>query len=281
MFALIKRTVILAAIVATTSGFLGGWTSKQPKAWDVWELDNPQNITPVNHAKWDALLKKYIRKDSQGLNRFGYAQVTAADKKALKSYIKALGEIDITDRSRNVQLAYWLNLYNAVTIDVVLENYPVKTIRDIDISGVLSNGPWDAEVVTVDGFELTLNNVEHDILRPIWKDPRIHYGVNCASVGCPNLQNTAFTAANVDQLLDKGAREYINSDRGLLILDGEVTVSKIYKWFAYDFGNSQKGVINHLVKYANPETAKQLKKIGKISDTVYDWSLNGQVPPAG
>ncbi len=276
MLALIKRTVVLTAVVAMTSGFLSGWTSKKPKAWDVWELDNPQNATPIDHSKWTALLQKYIKTDAQGLNRFAYSQVSPADRQKLKSYIADLGNVDITDRSRDVQLAYWLNLYNAVTIEVVLDNYPVKTIRDIDISGVLSNGPWDAEVVAVDGFEMTLNNIEHDVLRPIWKDPRIHYGVNCASVGCPNLQNTAFTAANVDQMLDKGARDYINSPRGLMISDGEVTVSKIYKWFAYDFGNSEKGVIKHLAKYAKPETAKKLKEIGKISDTVYDWSLNSQ-----
>jgi len=281
MRALIKQTAVLAAVVVMTSGFLGGWTSKQPKVWDVWELDNPDNPMPVDHSKWTALLQKYIKTDADGLNRFGYSQVSDSDRQVLKSYIAALGAIDITDRSREVQLAYWLNLYNAVTIEVVLDNYPVKTIRDIDISGVLSNGPWDAEVVTVDGFEMTLNNVEHEILRPIWKDPRIHYGVNCASIGCPNLQNIAFTAANVDQLLDKGAREYINSNRGLVIIDGEVTVSKIYKWFAYDFGNSEKGIINHLAKFAEPEMAKKLKAIGEISDTVYDWSLNGQTPPAG
>ena len=121
---------------------------------------------------------------------------------------------------------------------------------------------------------LSMDDIEHGILRPIWKDPRIHYGVNCASIGCPNLLKQAFTGKNVNQLLDKAARDYVNHPRGMSIRNGKITVSKIYQWFAYDFGNSQKGVIQHLAKYASPERAAALKKAGRISDTVYDWGIN-------
>lgn len=173
-----------------------------------------------------------------------------------------------------MQLAYWINLYNALTIDVVLKHYPVKSIRDIDISGILADGLWGKELVIIEGEKVTLDDIEHQILRPIWKDPHIHYGVNCASIGCPNLLNTTFTGKNVNTLLDKGARAYVNHHRGLSIRNGKVTVSKIYKWFAYDFGNSEKGVIKHLTKYATPERAAALKKAGGISNTIYNWSIN-------
>ena len=198
MFRLLGRLFAIIVVMTLTSGFLGGWTSKAPKALATWQATNPANPEAIDHSVWNALLQKHIRTDAHGLNRFAYAQISQTDRATLKNYIKALGEIDIRNRNRDVQLAYWLNLYNAVTIDVVLGHYPVKTIRDIDLSGLLSNGPWDAKLVGVNGVKLTLNNIEHDILRPIWKDARIHYGVNCASVGCPNLHTDAFTGKNTE-----------------------------------------------------------------------------------
>ena len=195
-------------------------------------------------------------------------------KTALDAYIKGLTKIKISDRSRDVQLAYWINLYNAVTISLVLDHYPVKTIRDINISGLLSYGPWGKELVTVEGKELSLDAIEHEILRPIWKDPRIHYAVNCASIGCPNLHEYAFTGKTADKLLTDLAIDYVNNPRGVSIESGEITVSKIYKWFAYDFGNSQENILLHLSKYARPELKADLKRIGRITDSRYNWLLN-------
>jgi len=180
----------------------------------------------------------------------------------------------ISNHSRPTQFAYWVNMYNALTITVILDNYPVESIRDIDTSGLFKNGPWGAELITVEGETLTLDDIEHRILRPIWKDPRIHYAVNCASVGCPNLNKNAFTAANYDEMLEDGARKYINNERGFFVEDGDLIVSSIYKWFAYDFDNSEEGVINHLKRYANTEKLMELEGITEITDTDYDWFLN-------
>ena len=185
-----------------------------------------------------------------------------------------MSEIEISDRAKQVQFAYWVNMYNALTIKVILDNYPVKSIRDIDTSGIFANGPWGSELVTIEEETLTLDDIEHGILRPIWKDPRIHYAVNCASIGCPNLSKDAFTAANTEKLLEQGAKAYINSPRGFEFDGDELIVSSIYKWFAYDFGNSEKGVIDHLSKYASAEQLEKLKATKKISDTDYDWGLN-------
>lgn len=273
-----RRTLLKAAAVSAalffTTGFFGGWSSSAPELWEGWEANNPKNTKAIDHSAWDKLLKKYVSTDKTGLNRFAYSKVTKADRKALKDYISRLTKITITNRARNVQFAYWLNLYNALTIDVVLAHYPVKSIKDIDISGLLANGPWGKELVKIEDSDITLDDIEHGILRPIWKDPRIHYGVNCASIGCPNLLKQAFTGKNVNTLLDKAARDYVNHPRGMNIRNGKITVSKIYQWFAYDFGNSEKGVIKHLAKYASPKRAAALKKAGRISDTVYDWGIN-------
>jgi len=271
---MLKRISILPVIVLMTSGFIGGFSSSAPEAWDIWEDNNPGNKQPIDHSKWNTILNKYITTDDTGLNLFAYGKVSAEDNALLKSYIADLSKIEITDRARAVQFAYWVNMYNALTITVILDNYPVKSIRDIDTSGIFANGPWGAELVTVEDEILTLDDIEHSILRPIWKDPRIHYAVNCASIGCPNLSKTAFTAANSEKLLNQGASDYINNERGFLIEDGDLIVSSIYKWFAYDFNNSEEGVIKHLKKHANAEKLEELKNIKKIYDTDYDWSLN-------
>jgi hypothetical protein len=193
----------------------------------------------------------------------------------LQAYIAELAATPISRFSRDEQLPYWINLYNALTVSVVLDPYPVESIRDIDISpGFFSSGPWDKQLVVVEGGALTLNDIEHRILRPIWRDPRIHYAVNCASIGCPNLERTAFTAENANALLEKGARQYVNHPRGARVTDGELIVSSIYVWYQADFGGSDEGVIRHLQQYGRPKLKTGLATVDEIADDQYDWSLN-------
>lgn len=279
MSAVLRRTAaaaFLAGALVFTGGFGPSWKSDEPELMPYWKASNASSGKTVNHDGWDALLKRYVRTDKTGLNRFAYGRMTDSDKARLSGYVNKLTKVKITGFTRNEQLAYWLNLYNSLTIKVIVDHYPVRSIRDIDISpGIFSNGPWGRKLVRVEGRELSLDDIEHRILRPIWRDPRIHYGVNCASIGCPNLQDRAFTGKNAGKLLNIGARQYINSPRGVSISKDKVTVSKIYSWFAYDFGNSEKGVLLHLIKYADPKLAAQLRKLGRIHDAEYDWGLNG------
>jgi len=120
---------------------------------------------------------------------------------------------------------------------------------------------------------VSLDDIEHRILRPIWQDPRVHYAVNCASMGCPNLQPTAFTAANAEELLDRGAREYTSHPRGANLSNGRLTLSSIYDWFSEDFGG-EEGVLDHIASFADPATARQLAEYGGRIRYDYDWSLN-------
>lgn len=172
-------------------------------------------------------------------------------------------------------MAYWINLYNALTMQVVLEHYPVDSIRDIDISpGWFSDGPWGAKLVGVEGEQLTLDDIEHRILRPIWQDPRIHYAVNCAAVGCPNLQPEPYEGETVDEQLDRAARAYVNHPRGATVTGGDLVVSSIYAWYEEDFGGSEQGVIDHLTAFAEPPLDRMLADFSAIDDDRYDWSLN-------
>jgi len=172
-------------------------------------------------------------------------------------------------------MAYWINLYNAPTVKVVLDNYPVDSILHITISpGWFSTGPWGKKLVTVEGEQLSIDDVEHRILRPIWRDPRIHYVVNCASIGCPNLRRRAFTGNRVDAMLDAAARDYINDWRGAAFREGELYVSTLYKWYAVDFGGTVPKIIAHLGRYARGELAKGLAAATSIAGYRYDWDLN-------
>jgi hypothetical protein len=184
-----------------------------------------------------------------------------------------MAQINISNYNRDVQRAYWINLYNALTVREVLRFYPVASIRDIS-SGFFSFGPWDKELIEVEGEQLTLNDIEHRILRPIWRDARIHYALNCASLGCPNLQLQVFSADNTDAMLDKAAREFINHPRGARVIDGKLQVSSIYVWFIADFGGDDAGVIRHLQQYADSALARALKDIRRIDNDAYDWRLN-------
>jgi hypothetical protein len=182
--------------------------------------------------------------------------------------------VPVTSLSRAQQYAYWVNLYNARTIAVVLEHYPVASIRDIDLGGsFFGSGPWSARLITVEGEKLSLDDVEHRILRPLWRDPRTHYAVNCASIGCPNLATQAFTPANTKRLLDSGAKAYVGHPRGVSIEDGVITASKIYDWFAEDFGD-EAALRRHWSTYADPAKQAAIAAAQRIGRYAYDWSLN-------
>ena len=207
------------------------------------------------------------------------AYLARAGRKVLVRYLEALSMVQISRYKRDEQLAYWINLYNALTVKVIVDHYPVESIRDIDISpGWFSFGPWDKKLIKVENESLSLNDIEHRILRPIWRDARIHYAVNCASLGCPNLAPTAYNADTMEGSLTEAARRYINHPRGVSIEGGRLYVSTIYEWFVEDFGGNEKGVLDHIRQYANPKLAKRLAEFAAIDGYRYDWGLNDAVP---
>ncbi len=244
--------------------------------WPRWQTHDPNSAVIVDHADWGLLLKRYVvANHPSGINRFRYSSVSAGDRQALKNYLRMMQAVSVSALNRNEQKAYWINLYNALTVDVILDHYPIKTIRDIDISpGFFSNGPWDAKLLTIEGQKVSLNDIEHRILRPVWRDNRVHYAVNCASLGCPNLQPQPFTSHNLDMLLEKAARDYINHPRGLSFPSGKLRISSIYVWFKEDFGGSEEGIILHLEKYLTPEKLEELAAAQKKMSHHYDWDLN-------
>jgi hypothetical protein len=269
-----RRFITLTLLGLLLSSILGA----APKAdlWPRWDSHDAASTATVDHTAWDRFLSRYlVTNHLSGINRVRYGEVTAGDKRKLESYIESLQGTAVWRLNREEQMAYWINLYNAVTVRVILDHYPVSSITKIDLSsGLFSRGPWEAKLLEVEGEEISLNDIEHRILRPIWKDPRVHYAVNCASMGCPNLQNRAYTAANLEVLLEKGAREYVNHPRGVSVEGKKLVLSSIYDWFREDFDGSEEGVLRHLRRHAAPELAKKLDDYSGRISYAYDWSLN-------
>jgi len=260
-------TVVLAGALLAGAGLYTWNQFSQPK--DAIFTASGESGDVIDHSAFDAFLTNYVKPDADGLNRVAYGDVSDADKKALDDYVEKLEGVAVSKLQRSEQFAYWVNLYNATTVKVILDNYPVDSIKDIGTIG----GPWRDKRLTVEGKPVSLDDIEHAILRPNWKDVRIHYAVNCASVGCPNLSVRAFTSENLEEQLEAGATAYINSDRGFREGDGELIASNIFEWYQVDWG-SEEAVLTHARKYAKGDTAELLAEYDEIGGYDYSWLLN-------
>ena len=242
-----------------------------------WDASDESNVERLDHGPWQDILNGYVDPDSSGVNLVDYEALVASagDTAKLAGYLEDLGGIDPRDYSRAEQMAYWINFYNALMVKIVLDAYPVDSVKEIHEGVIPLTGPWNDVHANVTGEDLTLDQIEHSILRPIWRDRRIHYAVNCAAYGCPHLLETAFTASNTETLLEVGARAYVNSPRGVDVVDDDLIVlSDIYAWYAEDFGDTEESVIGHLRDYANDELAAFLESFEGAVEYDYDWSLN-------
>jgi hypothetical protein len=276
---LIRAMVVLAIWVGATQAE----AAPRAELWVRWQKHDATNKENIDHSAWERFLKKYlVAPHPSGINRVRYAVAAPEDRAALESYLRNLQNLPISAYNRAEQKAYWINLYNALTVNVVLSRFPIPSIRDINISpGLFVRGPWGAKLLAIEGEKLSLDDIEHRILRPIWKDNRVHYAVNCASLGCPNLQPIAYTGGNMEPLLEKGAREYVNHSRGVSVNSGKLRVSSLYVWFQEDFGASAESLREHWQKYADGALGNALKNYTGGLEHDYDWRLNDleQSPP--
>lgn len=255
-----------------------------PKAdlWPRWQQHDAASTDTLSYTEWDRLLGLYVVAGSDGVHRVAYSRFSAADKAALTAFVQRLEAVPISRYAQPEQYAYWVNLYNAKTLQLVVERYPVSSIRDIKLGGSLASqfvgGPWAKKVLRVEGERLSLDDIEHRILRPIWRDPRTHYAINCASIGCPNLARQAYTPVRMQAMLDEAARAYVNHPRGATVENGRLVVSSIYRWFIEDFGGSDAGILAHLRRYASADTLAMLAPFTSLGDNGdrYDWALNDE-----
>jgi len=213
----------------------------------------------VDHSVWDQLLKKYVD-DNGDVNYKGFKQ----EAKLLNGYIDYLAtKIPSENWSKQEKLAYYINVYNANTIKLIIDNYPTKSIKDI-------KNPWSKNRIKIGEEDFSLEDIEHKILRKM-NEPRIHFAINCASASCPKLLNMAYTADNIETLLEKATKDFISDSDKNKISKENVQLSKIFDWYKKDFTKN-----GSLIDYINHYSKVKIDSNAKIYYLDYDWNLNEQ-----
>ena len=222
----------------------------------------------VDHSLYGELLNKYVKDgvvDYRGFKN---------DEALLDKYLEVLENIEVNSLSRDEQFAFYLNTYNSWTIKLILRAYPgIKSIKDL---GNIFKSPWEKKIVRINGDIITLDDIEHKILRAKFKDPRVHFAVNCASKSCPPLISAPYRGSTLSQQLDDATRDFVNDPKSNYLKGNKLYVSKIFKWFPEDFNDD---IIGFVVHYAEGDFKRELeakKDNTKITYLYYDWSLNGK-----
>lgn len=270
---LLMATLLVLITLAMTANH--AYASDRKALWPRWQVFNPLSKARIDHTKWQQFLDHNIIIDDEGITLINYTAISKSDIALLNDYINTQEKVKVMQYNRQEQLAYWINLYNALTVKLILEHYPVSSIKDINISpGLFSIGPWSANLIRVDNVALSLNDIHNRIIRPIWNDPRTHYAINNATIGAANLSPKAYSGRQIINQLNSAAKNYINSLRGVQVIDNKLIVSKIYDWFEQDFGSSKQNVIIHLKQFANNKLKQRLSTISTVDGYQYNWHLN-------
>lgn len=240
---LLKYTLLLGMILTTAFTALNAASELPSQTYDT----------------WDEVLKAHV-------NRNGMVDYEALkDDPEFAEVIEKLSSMHpAASWSREEQMAFWINVYNAFTIQLILDNWPVASINDI-------KEPWDQKFIKLQGKTYSLNQIEHEILRPTFNDPRVHFAINCASYSCPLLPAEAADPSRLDEQLEQFTKAFINDPRRNTVVPGKLEVSKIFEWFAEDFEGAG-GVRNFISKYSNTDIGDSVP----VKYKTYDWSLNNE-----
>ncbi|MBD3246231.1 MAG: DUF547 domain-containing protein [Candidatus Omnitrophica bacterium] len=245
-----------------------------------WGIARSGDAAENPRERYSALLSEHVKN-----GMVDYAQICADFR--LDEYLRMLNAADPEEiETENGRLAFWINVYNAYTLKVICDHYPLSSINELHRGGLIVGSifgttVWDEKLVRVNGRKITLNHVEHKIIRPRFNDPRIHFALVCAAKGCPPLRSRAYTGERLDaQLNDQGARFLSNPEKNAFDAERKVArVSKIFAWFREDFGGTKAALLEYLARFLPEETAVSMRnepRRWRIRYTPYDWSLNEQ-----
>ncbi len=217
----------------------------------------PLIVKKFDHSTWTVFLNNYVSPTGNV-----HYKAIKANENELTTYLNQLSEIrPDSSWTKNETLAYWINAYNAFTIKLIIDNYPLKSIKDI-------RNPWDKDFIKIGEETMSLGHIEHEILRKM-NEPRIHFAIVCASVSCPKLKNNAYTAATLDLQLSKAAEVFLKDPNRNIITKNSVQLSRIFKWFSSDF--QQEG---SLIEFLNKYSQLKISKDAKVKFKDYNWNLN-------
>lgn len=226
------------------------------------EKQEPPQVKAEIHKTWDDLTRKHITSSGK-VDYAGFKK----DKTELEKYIKELQSYhkDVSTWGKNKRLAYWINVYNAVTVKLIVNNYPVKSITDL-----YGGKPWDQKLINLGGTDYSLDVIENKIIIAKFNEPRIHFAVNCAAKSCPKILNRAWTEDNIQRYLTKQTKAFLTNSSQNKITKDKVTISKIFDWYKKDFGTTDENVIKFINKYSDTE----VNSTATVAYNDYDWSLN-------
>jgi len=210
-----------------------------------------------DHSIWNSILQRYVSSDG----KVDYSGIKG--DRRFSDYLRTLSGSHPDDSwSKAEKKAYWINTYNAFTVQLITQNLPLKSIKDLET-------PWDRKFISIEGNAYSLNDIENKILRPQFKDPRIHFAINCASFSCPIMQNKAFTSGNLESMLESATRDFINDPKRNNISTNKIEISNVFDWYKEDF--TAKGSI---VQFLNRYSRNTIAAGAAVSYMNYDWKLN-------
>ena len=272
-FSLMTRLVTFILFLCFAS-----MASAAPKAEliEFWDDREPTSIMQINHDAWQEILTTYVNdQHPSGINRFDYLSVTSADARKLKEYLASLQSMEPRQLNDQEAKAYWINMFNAVLIDRIIDTYQSgsrRGIRRLERGGLRSTG-WGRPVVEVAMQEISLNDIEHGIIRPIWNDPRIHFAISASTLSGANIQKTAFNGENNEELLDKAQAEFFAHPKSVSVRGNRVVLNSVFDWYLTDFAENKRSLLDYIRENVGEETRQAIQGLSRISYE-YNWDLN-------
>jgi hypothetical protein len=259
-------TIILSTMNINTIGLkaLSFFKKISKNEVNLTDLQGAEDV--VSHKIWNELLQKNVSPTGQ-VNYKGFLE----DRDTFQQYLTLLTDHPPNTKTwtKDDQLAYWINAYNAFTVELILQHYPIESIKKIGGSLTMVNSAWDLKFFKIGGIDFDLNTIEHEILRKQFNEPRIHFAVNCASVSCPILLNEAFTGTKVRQQLKDRAVYFINNSQKNQLEEKAIKISGIFNWFEADFTKN-----GSLIDFLNQYAKVKIQSNATIEFLPYDWNLN-------
>ncbi len=284
LFTNVRHTLaIIALILLLSHSSAKSFILAEPhRVWSYWNNKDDSSIKVVDHSKWQQILNKYLFVQ-QDNTLFNYDAITTDNNQYLvQDYIDILAQEDPIKLNNYEQLAYWINLYNALIVRTILNNYPVDSILEIKPhfgfrtwGGVFSffrYGPWHNKLVSINGIELSLNDITHRILLPIWGDRRVQYCLCSGSMGSPDLYPIVFTAIDMPKLLNKVTNRFIQQEKTMQWIDGKLVLSRLLK--NSNYFHDKHDLLSHLRKYTNSFNKSKLDNFHGSINYQFDWRLN-------
>lgn len=232
---------------------------------------------PPDYKAWGELLAKYYD-PAKGMN---YKAFKAQDKKTLDELRRQMATVEVQTLARPDQLAYWINLYNISVVGVVVDNYPVESIRDLSTDPIIRINIFKKDLVDTKRGKVSLNDIENDKIREGFKDPRIHFAINCAAKSCPPIRTEPYMGSRISEQLDDQARKFLNGPNGVRVerkgVSAIVHTTKVMDWFSEDFDKWGGGQIPFIIRFVNSEKRQLIETAGSQVDLEfydYDWKLN-------